>query len=111
MTAKSRKPHDIVFARRAESEILAQRGYEQRRFCHAIGENLRYEPLARTRNRKPLATTPELVPFISSLFPDGAPLWELRIGEWRVAYLVRGQQVIILRVVKKGRKTTGEVLS
>jgi plasmid stabilization system protein ParE len=111
MTAGSREPYEIVFARQAEEEILAQREFEQRRLCRSVGENLRYEPLVRTRNRKPLATTPDLVAFVSSLFPDGPPLWELRIGEWRVAYLVRGHEVIILRVVKKGRRTIGEVLS
>ena len=63
------------------------------------------------RNRKPLANTPEIIAFVGSLFRDGPPLWELRVGEWRVAYLVRGRQVIVLRVAKKGRKTTREVLA
>lgn len=108
---KSRERYEIVFARRAEDQILTLRTYDERRLRDAMAENLQHEPLVRTRNRKPLEITPELAAFVASLFADGPPLWELRVGEWRIAYLVRGRVVIVLRVAKKGRKTTGEVLS
>jgi mRNA-degrading endonuclease RelE of RelBE toxin-antitoxin system len=111
MTTKKREPYEVILARQAEEEILGLRGYDQRRLRDAMANNLRHEPLMQTRNRKPLETRPELVAFVSELFADGPPLWELRVGEWRVAYLVRGRQVLVLRVAKKGRKTTGEVLS
>jgi hypothetical protein len=34
-----------------------------------------------------------------------------RVGDWRVTHVVRGREVWVLRVVQKGRKTTGEALS
>jgi len=38
-------------------------------------------------------------------------MWQLRVRKWRVLYAVVGLVVYVVRVVEKGRKTTGEILS
>jgi Txe/YoeB family toxin of Txe-Axe toxin-antitoxin module len=58
---------------------------------------LRHQPMTTSRNRKPLVG-------------DLAPRWELRVGEHRVFYRVVEMTVQVLRIVRKGRKLTGEVL-
>jgi hypothetical protein len=108
------EPYQIIFERRAEGELLAARPFDQRRIMAAIATSLRHEPLAQTKNRKPLRVIPDLATYLHQLFPDGAetpPPWELRVGAWRVTYVVRGREVWVLRVVQKGRKTTSEALS
>ena len=65
-------------------------------------EPLRYEPLAATRNRKPMRPS-----------RYGRGLWELRLGELRVYYEVEGEMVVVRAVgVKEGNRVRigGEVI-
>ena len=97
----------------------------------AIEEKLGDEPLVPTKNRRPLDPTPEdlvrellATRELVTAFPEvaagiaaaleaglGYQMWQLRVRKWRVLYAVVGLVVYVVRVVEKGRKTTGEILS
>ena len=71
-----------------------------------IEVQLRYEPSRQTRNRKVLAG---LAPPWHHL----EPVWELRVGEYRVFYDVEeGQAAVIIRAIrhKPPHSTTEEIL-
>lgn len=105
--------YQIILGPLAESELHEVRAYEHRRIIEAIEQRLQHEPLVENRNRKPLdPAPPEMASELEAYFPEGVPpMWELRIGSWRAIYGIRGQEVHILRIVKKGRTTTGRALS
>jgi len=63
----------------AKKELEKLRVFEQRRISEAIRQNLTYEPLVPSRNRKELVG-------IRVSFDHVPPLWELRVGEYRVFY-------------------------
>lgn len=77
------------------------RAFDRATVLEAIEDNLRNEPLKETRNRKPLSRIPGL--------EDLGAFWELRVGPWRVLYQVEAD-VLVVTIVRKGRKTLGEVL-
>jgi mRNA-degrading endonuclease RelE of RelBE toxin-antitoxin system len=57
-------------------------------------EQLRYEPLVATRNRRPMRPS-----------RYGRGLWELRLGELRVYYEVEGEVVVIRAIgIKEGNR-------
>lgn len=112
MTVTAR-PYEIIIGPLALLELESLRVHDHRRVVEAIEERLEHEPLVENRNRKPLAPVPpELEPELAAYFPEGEPhAWELRVGPWRVIYAVIQQTVYVLRVVKKGRRTTRQALS
>jgi len=72
----------------------------------AIETRLVDTPMARTRNRKPLANL--VPPWTAEL-----PIWELRVGAYRVFYDVSEEErVVYVRAVKKkpAGRTTEEIL-
>lgn len=70
----------------------------------AIRGQLRHEPLKASKNRKSLRSA-------VAGFEYEPPLWELRVGEWRVFYDVEEPMVTIRAVRKKpSAKTTEEIL-
>lgn len=87
---------DVGFSRRSiPSWILSE-----------IDKQLKQEPKKETRNRKPL-------PNVSPDFEFDPPLWELRVGDYRVFYDVNeADETVRVHAVRwKGRvKTTREVL-
>jgi mRNA-degrading endonuclease RelE of RelBE toxin-antitoxin system len=95
--------HRIEFADEAVEEIEALRPYDAERILDAIEASLRHEPMRISRQRRPV-------------YPIGLPTkvgitWELRVGEYRVFYDVEGNGVIVIRIVRKGRRTTEESLT
>jgi hypothetical protein len=87
---------------RAEAELEAIHVFDSRPIVQAVRE-LAHQAETETRNRKPLLHPIEDVPQAS---------WEVRVVEHRVLYEVKeGQTVRILRVILKGRQTTGEAVS
>ena len=90
----------------AESEINALRVYEHRMIVNAMREQLSFEPETRTRHRKKLGAA-------AAGFAYRPPLWELRVGAYRVLYDVdRSVMEVNVRAVrhKPPGKTTEEVL-
>jgi hypothetical protein len=75
------------------------------RILDEIDASLRTSPAVRTARRKVLVgATPS--------FEHVEPVWQFRVGDFRVIYDVDGQDrlVTVRAVVHKGNKTTGEIL-
>jgi len=76
-------------------ELKGLRVHEQRRIADAIESQLRHEPIATSRNRKCLVG-------LTPSFDHVPPVWELRVGEFRVFYDVDTQaQVVYVRAVRR----------
>jgi len=91
----------------AADNLKAIRAYNSRRIIAAIDANLISEPAVPSRNRKCLD---DAVP----PFEHVAPIWELRVGEFRVYYDVDSEiQAVFIRRVrhKKAHMTTEDVFN
>jgi mRNA-degrading endonuclease RelE of RelBE toxin-antitoxin system len=95
----------IAIVPSALDELALLRPFDRRRVAEAIEERLAREPLQQARHRKPL---PGIVP----PFEHVPPLWELRVGDYRVFYDVDdAERLVTIRAIRaKGRKTTDEVM-
>lgn len=82
--------YDIEFTPRAIEDLRWFRKYEQQEIITNINQQLRYEPLRRTRNRKPLR-------------PNSIATWELRAGPFRIFYNVE-TDVRIVEIQRIGEK-------
>ena len=97
--------YGVEVAASAEKELRALRPFDQKAVVAAI-EGLTAEPAVETRNRKQLVN---LVP----PFEATPPVWELRVGEFRVFYDVdEAQKKVFIRAVRRKppHKTTEEIL-
>jgi mRNA-degrading endonuclease RelE of RelBE toxin-antitoxin system len=72
----------------AKKELEQLRIFDQRKIADAIRNHLSHEPLVPSRNRKELIG-------VNAEFEHDPPLWELRIGEYRVFYDVDEQNRIV----------------
>jgi mRNA-degrading endonuclease RelE of RelBE toxin-antitoxin system len=96
----------IEISRSAEDDLSALRAYDRATVARGILEQLSQEPTATTRNRKILEG--HEVPFEAV-----PPIWELRVGTYRVFYDVNVQEeVVFVRAIrhKPPHKTTEEIL-
>jgi mRNA-degrading endonuclease RelE of RelBE toxin-antitoxin system len=79
----------------AIEELSNIRAFERRPILETIRQQLTYEPIATTRNRKLLKS---LVPSFESV----PPIWELRVGEYRVFYDVdEGEKIVYIRAIRR----------
>ena len=83
---------EIQFAESVTEHLRALTPAERARVLDAVARQLVHEPLAETRNRKPLRPNPV------------AP-WELRVGSLRVFYEVASDTPKFVRVLAIGKKT------
>jgi mRNA-degrading endonuclease RelE of RelBE toxin-antitoxin system len=90
------------FAEGVEQDLRKTRLYYRNQIFDAIEEQLTYEPDRATRNRK-------LLKNLNPPWQAVAPIWELRVNEYRVFYDVSPTEpVVSVRAVRKksrGRKT------
>jgi mRNA-degrading endonuclease RelE of RelBE toxin-antitoxin system len=95
----------IRFAKGAIGDLEGIVPHTRGRIIDAIEESLRAQPQIPSRSRKELIG---LVPPWERL----RPVWELRVGEYRVFYDVDtpDREVIVRAIRHKGRKTTQEIL-
>jgi len=93
----------VEWSEDSKAELRAVRSFSRLPIEKAVAD-LRYAAESTTRNRKRL----DLVRGLPAGYPD--PTWEVRVGEWRVLYCVEGRTVTVLRVILKGRRSTGESL-
>ncbi|NJK68345.1 MAG: type II toxin-antitoxin system RelE/ParE family toxin [Microcoleus sp. CSU_2_2] len=90
----------------AVEELRGIRAFDRRPIIEAIHQQLIQEPTAITRNRKrlePLVPNFEAVP----------PIWELRVGDYRVFYDVdEEEKIVYIRAVrhKPPGQTTEEIV-
>ena len=91
---------EIRFAEGVEEDLRNIRIYYRNQILDAIEEQLAHEPDTRTRNRKLLEN---LIPPWQTV----APIWELRVGEYRVFYDVSAaESVVYVRAVRRKRRGT-----
>ncbi len=76
-------PYKIEFTLEAKRHLDALTARDRAILLDAIEEQLAHQPTVATRNRKPLRSSP---------LAD----WELRVGQYRVFYAVREEQVLVL---------------
>ena len=74
--------YDIVFAEAVEVHLNALAARDRRIVLDGIEELLSHQPLVETRHRKPMR-------------PNPLAAWELRLGDLRVYYRVRGEERIV----------------
>ena len=98
--------YEIAFEENVEEEMAAIRTFEGRRILKAIREQLTHEPAVETRQRKILRG-------VQTPFKAVLPLWELRVGEYRVFYDVNEEdKKVYVRAVRRKppHKTTEDIL-
>jgi len=98
--------YTIELSEGAVEELTAVRAFDQGRIMEAIEKQLSHNPAAETRNRKKLES---LVPSFEAV----PPIWELRVGEYRVFYDVDDDdKKVYVRAVRRKlpHKTTEEIL-
>ena len=82
--------YDIELTPQAMDDLRWFQTYEQREIIETINQQLRYEPLTKTRNRKPMRA-------------NETTDWELRIRHFRVLYSVDAT-VRIIEIQRIGEK-------
>jgi len=98
--------YEIEYAEGVADDLANLRAYERKNILDSIEKHLKHEPTRETRNRKILVG---LVPPWEHI----EPVWELRVGEYRVFYDVNGETaVVMIRAIrhKPPHKTTEEIL-
>lgn len=97
---------EIEYTESVATDLADTRPYERARILDSIEEQLKYNPTQQTRNRKILIG---LIPPWEYL----EPVWELRIGEYRVFYDVDEMtSTVTIRAIRRKslHKTTEEIL-
>jgi mRNA-degrading endonuclease RelE of RelBE toxin-antitoxin system len=90
-----RERFTLVVDEAAKAELAALRAFEKKEILDSIETNLTYEPLGQSRRRKPLGG-------LQVSFPHTLPLWELKVGEFRVFYNVdESQRTVRVRSVRR----------
>ena len=80
--------YSIDFTAHATSDLKALRAYEQRRIVEAIERQPRHQPADETRNRKSFGE-------LTTSFEYRPPIWELRVGDYRVIYRIDEKQQLV----------------
>jgi mRNA-degrading endonuclease RelE of RelBE toxin-antitoxin system len=96
----------IGYAQSVAEDLGALRVFERRRVLDRIERELTYQPSHETQNKKPLRG-------LASLWEHAAPIWELRVGEYRVFYDVdEAASQVTVRAIrhKPPHKRTEEIL-
>jgi len=91
---------EIRFAESVEEDLRKVQVYYRNQILDAIEEQLAHEPETATRNRK-------LLENLTPPWPTVAPIWELRVGEYRVFYDVSAvESVVYVRAIRKKPRGT-----
>jgi mRNA-degrading endonuclease RelE of RelBE toxin-antitoxin system len=88
-------PFAVQIMPSALAELKAIKSYYRRQIAQSVEQQLPHQPLVETRNRKPLGQAP-------ASFEYQPPLWELRVGNFRVFYDVdETTQIVFIRAVRE----------
>lgn len=95
----------VRIAQLALDHLGRLRAYDRNRVLDEIMEQLTYEPAVPTGRRKQLVGTVLSCDHVQ-------PVWQLRVADFRIIYDVDEENgtVIVRAVLRKGRRTTGEIL-
>ncbi len=98
----------VKFSPDSDEDLGTLRAYDQRRIISKVRSQLTIRPNTESRNQKCLGD------HLSADFEYVPPLWELRIGEFRVFYeLDEGEELVYVLAVRRKptNRTTAEVLN
>jgi mRNA-degrading endonuclease RelE of RelBE toxin-antitoxin system len=98
--------YEIRFAAEVEQDLRRLKAYDRGRILDAIEEQLPHRATTPSRHRKLLIN---LVP----TWAADPPIWELRVGAYRVFYDVAPKEgIVYVRAIrlKRGGKRTEEIL-
>ena len=91
---------EIRFAEGVEEDLRNIRIYYRNQILDAIEQQLAHEPDTKTKNRK-------LLENVIPPWQTVAPIWELRVGEYRIFYDVsRADSVVYVRAVRRKPRGT-----
>src|SRR5438874_2196974 len=95
--------YTLEYAESVAEDLKDLRAHERRRILDKIDEQLIYAPAQETRNKKVLIG-------LKPLWEHEEPVWELRVGKYRVFYDVNevDQRVIVRAVREKPPHQTTE---
>ena len=96
----------IRFSEGVRDDLKRLKTYDQRIVVDGIARQLKHEPKKQTKNQKLLHN---LIPPFEAV----PPIWELRVGRFRVFYdLDEGQKIVYVRAVREKRlhRRTEEIL-
>jgi mRNA-degrading endonuclease RelE of RelBE toxin-antitoxin system len=98
--------YDVEFAEDAEDDLARFKANRQREILDKIAEQLSHEPVKETRNKK-------IIKGLKPPWLGEEPFWELRVGEYRVFYVVdEKRHLVMVRAIRRkpSNKTTKEIL-
>jgi mRNA-degrading endonuclease RelE of RelBE toxin-antitoxin system len=98
--------YKIEYADGVAGDLAKLRAYNRKQILDRLEKQLRYEPAKKSKNRKPL---PGLIPPWEYV----EPVWQLRVGEYRVFYDVdQRSSLVMVRAIrhKPLHRTTEEIL-
>jgi mRNA-degrading endonuclease RelE of RelBE toxin-antitoxin system len=98
--------HEIVYSAGVVDDLHELRAYDRTAILDKIEEQLRFQPTMETKNRKPL------LGFVPP-WEHNPPVWELRVGEYRVYYDVNEEERLVSVAAirrKRPHATTEEAL-
>lgn len=98
--------YEIRYSAGVEDDLMQLRVFMRRQVLDAVREQLSHAPTKTTRRRK-------VLPGLDPPFDADPPIWELRVGEYRVFYDVdEVERTVYVRAVRRKppRKTTEEIL-
>ena len=98
--------YEIEFSENVEKDLRKIRNYNRKIILDAVEQQLAHRPNNATKNRKILVN-------LNPPFESMPPIWELRVGDYRVFYDVdRDSKKVYVRAVRKKplHRTTEEIL-
>jgi len=98
--------YEVAFAPSVAEDLSEVRAFDRARIMDAVEEQLTREPTVLTRHRK-------LLPDLEPPFEAVPPIWELRVGEFRIFYdVAEEEKKVYVRAVRRKppHKTTEEAL-
>jgi mRNA-degrading endonuclease RelE of RelBE toxin-antitoxin system len=97
--------YTIEIARAAQVDLGTLRAFDRARILAVVRAELSHAPTVAARHRKMLHD-------LRPSWDHVPPLWQLRVGDYRIFYDAdeAGQVVYVRRVIRKGTRTTGEIV-
>jgi mRNA-degrading endonuclease RelE of RelBE toxin-antitoxin system len=87
--------YGVVYATGVAEDLAGLRAFERARLLDQIEEQLTGQPTQETRNKK-------LLPGLKPPWDQELPVWELRVGEYRVFYDVDdAESLVTVRAIRR----------